>query len=200
MPFHALPLLDALPVSAGVPSLPSEPVPVTRGTPAIAIMSDFASTVPVTCRPDVKIDDALARMHIAGVRSLLVVEQTYVVGLVTAADIQGEKPVRFLQGGDCVHERCHHEDIEVADIMSPIDTLQAIPMTALAHARVGDLMETFRQGRQTHLSVVESDHEGSAYLIRGLFSLSRTEQQLGIDPIHSLTAALYEHAAMAIRL
>lgn len=200
MPFHALPLLDALPVSAAVPSLASEPIPVTPDTPAIAIMADFATTVPVTCRPNVKIDDALERMRIAGVRSLLVVEQIHVVGLVTAADILGEKPVRFLQSGDCVHERCHHEDIEVADIMSQIETLQAIPMAALADARVGDLMETFRQGRQTHLLVVGSDHEGSACLIRGLFSLSRTEQQLGIDPVHSMTAALYERAAMAIRL
>jgi hypothetical protein len=59
----------------------------------------------------------------ARVRTLLVMADGQMIGLITACDIQGQKPLQFLRGSDCIHPRCRHEDIEIADIMPPLEGL-----------------------------------------------------------------------------
>src|SRR5260370_26662020 len=64
--------------------------------PAITAMTDFTQECPVTVSPERHIDDALKDMIRAGVRSLLVLEEGRVLGLITSFDIQRERPMLFL--------------------------------------------------------------------------------------------------------
>src|SRR5438552_5494808 len=65
--------------------------------PAIHAVTDFTREHPATIDEERQIDDALEDMIRIGVRALLVVREQRVVGLITSYDIQGEKPLQFLQ-------------------------------------------------------------------------------------------------------
>ncbi|HUW39231.1 MAG TPA: CBS domain-containing protein [Rhodocyclaceae bacterium] len=156
-------------------------VRVDAADPAVSVMVDFARECPLTVGLERHIDDALQDMIKGGVRTLLVLDEGHVVGLITAYDIQGERPLQFLQSSDCVHESCLHKDITVADIMTPLEQLPVLDLRDVSAARVGDLLETFKATAQTHLVVVEGT-SGSSMQVRGLISCARLERQLGADP------------------
>lgn len=155
------------------PSLPET-------APADRVMVDFCREPAVTVDSHQRIDAALGLMQNAGVRALLVMADGRVSGLITAYDIQGEKPIQFVQSSDCIHHpKCRHEDVEVSDIMTPIQELPMLQMEDLANANVGNVLETFRQTGHTHLLVMESLSAGETS-IRGLISRAQVERQLGI--------------------
>jgi len=156
-------------------------VRVNAADPAVSVMVDFARECPLTVDPERHIADALQDMIKGGVRTLLVLAEGHVGGLTTAYDIQGERPLQFLQSSDWVHESCLHKDITVADIMTPLEQLPVLDLRDVSAARVGDLLETFKATAQTHLVVVERTSGGSMQ-VRGLISCARLERQLGADP------------------
>ena len=121
-------------------------------------------------------DKANAKMIHYGVRMLLVLDDAdKVVGLITATDILGEKPIRFLEnmGGT-------HADILVRDVMTPQRELEVLKMQDVMNAKVGHIAATLKQaGRQHAIVVEESDDGGQA--IRGLFSATQIARQLGVQ-------------------
>ncbi|KZC38045.1 MULTISPECIES: CBS domain-containing protein [Rhodanobacter] len=150
--------------------------------PALAVMVDFHRVCPVTVEPERSIDEALQRMIDARVRTLLVLVKESMLGLITAYDIQGQKPLQFLRGSNCTHPKCRHEDIEVADIMTAVESLPTLRVEDIRKARTGDILETFRETRQTHLLITErQDDERDE--IRGLISRTEIERRLGISPV-----------------
>lgn len=159
-----------------------EAAPLTESDPAIAVMADFANACPLTVEPGRSIDAALQDMIDGGVRTLLVMTKGNVTGLITAYDIQGQKPLQFLHGSDCIHPNCRRRDIEVADIMTPVEALPTLQLADVLKARIGDLLETFRETRQTHLLVTDPQNDRHT-VVRGLISRTKIEQRLGISPI-----------------
>lgn len=153
--------------------------PLNADDPAMAAMTDFTRECPVAVSPDRHIDDALQDMIRAGVRALLVLDEGRVLGLITSYDIQGERPIQFLQSPACVHDTCLHRDVRVADIMTALEQLPVLDLRSVQPARVGDLLETFKATEQTHLVVVESHADGTSF-VRGLISRTRLERQLGM--------------------
>jgi CBS domain-containing protein len=141
--------------------------------PAAGILTDFTWDAPVTVAADRFIDDALHDMIAAGVRALLVMQDEVVVGLITSYDIQGERPLLFLDASGLTR----HSDIEVAHIMTPWDRVATVDLPWVASASVADLVERFRRYRGSHLMVVEHPEEGSA-VVRGMFSRAEIERQL----------------------
>jgi CBS-domain-containing membrane protein len=140
---------------------------------AVSVLTDFTWDAPVTVAADRFIDDALRDMIAAGVRSLLVMQGEVVVGLITSYDIQGERPMLFLDTSGLTR----HSDIEVAHIMTPWDRVATVDLPWVASASVADLVERFRRVRGSHLMVVEHPEEGGAF-IRGMFSRAELERQL----------------------
>jgi CBS-domain-containing membrane protein len=144
--------------------------------PAITAMTDFTQECPVTVSPECHIDDALKDMIRAGVRSLLVLEEGRVLGLITSFDIQGERPILFLQSPECAHDPCLHRDVTVADIMTGLDLLPRLEWQRVLCGCVGELFETFHSSGNTHLLVVDTRPDGET-VVRGLMSRSRLERQ-----------------------
>jgi CBS domain-containing protein len=141
--------------------------------PAMSILTDFTWDAPVTVAADRFIDDALRDMIAAGVRALLVMQGEVVVGLITSYDIQGERPLLFLDASGLTR----HSDIEVAHIMTPWDRVATVDLPWVSSASVADLVERFRHHRGSHLMVVEHPEEGGA-VVRGMFSRAEIERQL----------------------
>jgi len=148
---------------------------VRRGDPALDVMTDLTRIQPIVIAPTATVVAANERMIAAGVRLLFVVAgEGRLLGLITATDILGEKPLRYLSehGGT-------HEQILVQDVMTPRDRLETLSMTDVARATIGELVDTMaRVGRQ-HMLVVETDSGAGSARVRGLFSTTQVGRQLG---------------------
>ncbi len=152
------------------------PERVTPDDPAVSVMTDLKSVSVVNVRAMTSMDKANAKMIRYGVRLLLVLDDAdKVVGLLTATDILGEKPMRFLQnvGGT-------HADITVRDIMTPQRELEVLKLQDVLGAKVGHVVATLKQAGRQHAMVVEENADGSQ-AVRGLFSATQIARQLGVQ-------------------
>jgi CBS domain-containing protein len=109
----------------------TEPMPpghVTLDDPAFSVMTDLREVAAATTTPDETIGQAHAQMIRRGVRLLFVLDpQRAIEGVLTATDLLGEKPMRFMQSRGVTHN-----DITVADLMTPASMLEAIPLQDVA--------------------------------------------------------------------
>ncbi len=163
----------------GDPKLPRRSIldgqALEAGDPAIYAITDFKRDYPMTVDAERQIDDALSDMIRLSVRALLVAKEQRLIGLITSYDIQGERPMQFLQSSNY----SRHEDIRVVHVMTPWDELMALDWEAVETARAGELLRVFEQTHLTHLLVVEVDRKTSACTVRALASRSRLLRQLG---------------------
>jgi CBS domain-containing protein len=143
--------------------------------PAIYAVTDFTRDYPMTVDPERQIDDALSDMIRLGVRALLVAKDQRLVGLVTSYDIQGERPMQFLQSSNY----SRHEDIRVVHVMTPWDELVALDWESVESAHAGELHAAFEHTHLTHLLVIETDHKTRRSVVRALASRARLIRQLG---------------------
>jgi CBS-domain-containing membrane protein len=155
------------------PALDPAP-PITAEDPALSVMTDLTRVPAVLVDPDVDIEAAMRIMIRRNVRSLFVANvENEILGLITATDLLGEKPLQHLQqhGG-------RRRDIRVRDLMTPHARLEVLSMADVAHARVGHVLATLLHVGRQHAMVVEDD-AGGRQRVRGVFSASQLEKQLG---------------------
>jgi CBS-domain-containing membrane protein len=156
---------------------PSQVVPerVTLEDPAGSVMTDLRSVTAVIILSGDTVEEAHRRMIQRGVRLLLVVDQNReVVGLITATDILGEKPVQAVS-----QRGIRREELLVRDIMTPQERLEVLDLKDVSASRVGHIVSTLRQAGRQHAVVVEHDAAGR-HVVRGLFSATRIARQLGV--------------------
>lgn len=167
------------------PPLPPELIHLD--SPAMTVMTDFKFVHPMTISADVPIDTAQQKMKTAGVRLLLVTnDANEIIGLITAYDIMGEKPIRIVE-----ETRVQRSQIRVSTIMTPREEVEVLNMLSVRNAEVGHIIETLRQLERQHILVVEVDSDGAQCVV-GMFSTSQISKLLGMDvteevpPAHSL--------------
>jgi CBS domain-containing protein len=156
---------------------PVRPAPdersVTPGDPATRVMTDFEYTHPITVTEERRIDDALEDMISFGVRALLVVRNGRVTGFITSYDIQGERPLQFLQSSTYTR----HDEIQVGHVMTPWERMPVVGWEGVREARVADVCDAFRTTSATHLIVLQTAADDSL-VIRGLISRTELERRL----------------------
>jgi len=152
------------------------PEKVTADSPATDVMTDFTKVAAITMGPCATLDAAEQRMIASGVRLLLVTDQSNaILGIITSTDLQGDRPVKYLQevGGK-------REDIYLRDIMTAADKIEVLYMVDVENARVGNVVETMKRVGRQHALVVDLDDE-KRQIVRGLFSTKQISKQLGIN-------------------
>jgi len=172
------PISRARLVSPATPAMLS----LAASAPAIALMTDLASEVPHVVALDRPIDAALQDMIAFGVRLLLVVRESEVVGIVTSYDIMGERPLQVLQDPFRSDKPHRHADVHVEDIMTTIDDAHPLRYRWVREATAGEIAALFRARSDTHLLVVEDGRHPGEVVVRGIFSRSRLDRQLGSAP------------------
>jgi len=157
---------------------PTQIVPdrVTMDDPAQHVMTDLRSVTAVIILSGDSVDEAHRRMIQRGVRLLMVVDQNrHVVGLVTASDILGEKPMQLV-----TQRGIRREELLVRDIMTPQAELEVLDLNDVRAAKVGHIVATLKRSGRQHAVVIERDHSGRQ-TVRGLFSATQIARQLGVD-------------------
>ncbi len=175
---------------------PSQVLPdhVMPTSPAFDVMTDLCLTSAITVSPAKTVDDALQVMVHKGVRLLLVEDlDGKVMGLITASDIQGEKPMRYSQESGVMHS-----DILVGDIMTPIQQIEVMRIEDVRASHVGDVVKTLTGAGRQHALVIESREGDMGMLIRGIFSTSQISRQMGMPIRPTEKAQTFLELEMAI--
>lgn len=162
--------------SGDAPRRPAPPHthPAAPSDPATLVMTDFTVQPPVLVTAERPIDDALRDMMVAGVRALLVVRGEKVIGLITSYDIQGERPLQFLNSSSFTR----HDEIQVGHVMTDWEKVPMLDWETVRTAHVADIVAHFNAHRSiTHIVVLERVKQGGT-AVRGLFSRTRLERQL----------------------
>ena len=152
------------------------PEQVSLTDAATSAMTDLRKTSLVVARPNASMDNANAKMIRYGVRMLLVLNSNdQVAGLLTANDLLGEKPMRFLQnmGGT-------YADIMVSDLMTPQHELEVMKFEDVKNAAVGQIIATLKKSGRQHGLVVDEGVDGNQ-TICGLFSTTQIARQLALE-------------------
>ena len=170
--YTPLPLFT-LPAGTGFHQ-PSQTLPqrVNLDDRAIECMTDLKQVSAATIERSATIDTANQAMIERGVRLLLVVDRTLaVVGIITANDILGEKPMQFMrESGILRHE------VLVQDIMTAQQGLEVLRLDDVLHSKVGHVVATLKKSGRQHAVVV--DH--TTHKMRGIFSATQIARQLGV--------------------
>ncbi|HET7197566.1 MAG TPA: CBS domain-containing protein [Burkholderiales bacterium] len=178
---------------------------VTLESPALEVMTDLARVAPATIRPQAPLAGANQFMISRGVRLLLVTDDPEnVLGLLTATDLLGERPMRV-----ATERGLRRDELLVADVMTPAEQIEAIDLVDLQGAHVGHVLETLRRAGRQHALVIDYDTLPPARplapperraMVRGIFSTSQIARQLGvIVPPGAEVARTFAEIESAIR-
>jgi CBS domain-containing protein len=184
--FNGLPIRE-LGVGAGFRRpVQAEPAQVTAGSPALQVMTDLTRVAPATIRPQAPLAGANQFMITRAVRLLLVVDDAEnVLGVITATDLLGERPMMV-----ATQRGLRRDELTVADIMTPASQVEVISLAEVEGARVGHVLATLRQAGRQHALVVDEDVTPAKRppfdtarrraMVRGIFSISQIARQLGV--------------------
>lgn len=175
--FSPLPPNSLAPGASFCQPLESSSGHVELGDPAVRVMTDLKQVTAVTIGPEKTMDAARERMIKHGVRLLLVIDdEETVLGLATATDIQGEKPLQFIRKSGA-----RREDILVRNIMTPQEKLEVLCMKDVAPAKVGHVVATLQKCGRQHALVVDTEGSGQKQRVRGIFSATHVSRLLGTE-------------------
>ncbi len=149
---------------------------VGADSPAIEAMTDFARINVVAIAGNASVDDANARMISRGVRLLMVVgKDEAVLGLITARDILGEKPMQIVQA-----RGIKRDELTVSDLMTPVESIDTLYLSEVLNARVADILAALKKVGRQHILVEDNDPATGLPRVRGLFSATHIGRLLGV--------------------
>ena len=160
---------------------PTRELRVQANSPATDVMTDLSRVEAVTTTADATVDGAHQVMIERSVRALFVVDEARIVlGIVTANDILGERPIQIAQT-----RGVRHAEVLVREVMTPADLLEVMDLQDVLQVRVGDIVETLKRSGRQHAVVIESasgESSSATCTLRGIFSLTQIARQLGLPP------------------
>ena len=148
---------------------------VTLASPALQVMTDLTLVKAATTHPSTSLRQAEQMMIYQGVRMLFVVsDMPALEGLITSADLVGDRAMRVV-----AERNVHHDELSVADVMTPLSLLDAIDLDSMRNACVGNAVATLKRFGRNHLLVVQAATAQTPLRVRGVISRAQVERQLG---------------------
>ncbi len=175
---------------------PGAIAPLRLDSPAVDVMTDLRRVAALTIGAGASIAEANRVMIARSVRALFVTDDARdLLGIVTATDTLGERPIQFAQA-----RGVRYDEVTVRDIMTPADRLEVLDLRDLEHARVGDVVATLKFSGRQHALVAETlggDASGPQ-TICGIISLTQIGRRLGIPPqqVHDIARTFAEIEAL----
>jgi hypothetical protein len=164
-----------------MPSSQSERAYLSPKDPASLVMTDFRTGPMITTSTGTSIELALQQMKLSGARFAFVVDpQAALVGSLTSYDIQGEKPIRYMQSVGYSHTTGAWRDVVVENIMEPLSEWQVLDHADVGRLAICDVAALMAEAGRRYLVVVERIRQDDpVWQVRGLFSGARIQLLLG---------------------
>lgn len=140
-------------------------------SPARLVVTDFLYHKPLKLHPDVGVDEAIAAMRRAHVRSVLVVNGEF-RGIITVADLESRKVLSLATSSGQART-----DLSIGDLMIPKAKLKGVPINVIETANIGSLLQTLKNEGHQHMLVVDPDSQR----IRGIISASDIARRLHVS-------------------
>ena len=148
---------------------------VTLASPALEVMTDLTLVKAASTHPSTSLRQAEQMMIYQGVRMLFVVsDMPALEGLITSTDMNGDRAMRVV-----AERNVHHDELSVADVMTPLSLLDAIDLDSMRNACVGNAVATLKRFGRNHLLVVQAATAQTPLRVRGVISRAQVERQLG---------------------
>ncbi len=155
---------------------PQTSTAVRLESPALQVMTDLTLVKAATTHPSTSLRQAEQLMIYQGVRMLFVVsDMPALEGLITTTDLSGDRAMRIV-----AERNLRHDELSVADVMTPLSMLDAIAFERMESAMVGNLIATLKRFGRNHLLVVQAATAQSPQRVRGVISRAQIERQLGV--------------------
>jgi len=176
--------------------VPGTSAPLRLDSPATEVMTDLRRVAALTIGAGASIAEANRVMIARSVRALFVIDDARdLLGIVTATDTLGERPIQFAQA-----RGVRYDEVTVRDIMTPADRVEVLDLRDMQHARVGDVVATLRFAGRQHALVAETiDGDASALrTICGIISLTQIGRRLGLpqQQVHDIARTFAEIEAL----
>ena len=167
---------------------------VGADSPAVEAMTDFLRINVVTIGASESLVDANARMISRGVRMLIVsAPDDGVQGLITARDVLGEKPMQLAQS-----RGCKRDELLVADLMTPIGSVDTLYLAEVLNARVIDILDALKNLGRQHILVEDIDPTTGLPRLRGMFSATHIGRLLGVPVLGFELASTFAEIEAAL--
>lgn len=141
--------------------------------PAFMVMIDFSQVPAFKIKHDATLEDAQHEMEFHGTHFMLVHNNDcQLIGVLTATDLLGEKPIKV--SSDI---RIAHDDIPVEKLMTPLQDVPTLSVDVMDFARVGHIIKTLHTADSPFALVTQTQSDGKES-IRGYFSTSQISKQL----------------------
>ena len=145
-------------------------------SPALQVMTDLTLVKAATTHPSTPLPQAEQMMINQGVRMLFVVsDMPALAGLITTTDLVGDRAMRIV-----AERHLRHDELSVADAMTPLSMLDAIAFERMGTAMVGNVIATLKRFGRNHLLVVQAATAQTPQRVRGVISRAQIERQLGV--------------------
>ncbi len=169
-PFRSLPL-RAMTQAPDLPQLQRWCMPQD---PALSLLTDLRHAPCIVASHSDSLPDTLKLMQRARVRMVFVAgADGQLVGMVTAEDIQGERPVMRASS-----HHMSHRDLTLADVMIPVALWETVDLVQVRTARLGDIAATLHAHGLRYLLVTQN--KDGRTVLRGLFSAHRLEMAMNM--------------------
>lgn len=163
-------------------------------SPAIEAMTDFSRVTVVTITADASLLEANAMMISRGVRLLMVTgADEQVLGLITARDLLGEKPMQLAlaRGGK-------RDDLTVKDLMCAVAQIDTLYLNEVLNARVADILNALKHLGRQHIMVEDIDPASGLPRVRGIFSATQIGRLLGVPVLGFELASTFAEIEAAL--
>jgi CBS-domain-containing membrane protein len=146
--------------------------------PAIAVMTDHRIESAPLINPDRSLDRAMRQMAEDNCNMLLINDgDEGIAGLLTSADIAGEKPILYIK-----ESGKKRSELKVKYLMTRIEDIPALTIQDVLDSKIGDILHTLNEIGSEHVLVTMEENGKTA--IRGVFSARSIARSLKIffDP------------------
>lgn len=123
---------------------------------AISVMVHLQDEDFITVHINQRVNEIQQLMQISHLSDLLVIDDENVLGVISARDLYGVKPTKICQ------EHCiDHEEITAAMLMTSSDDTLILNYKDLLHARVGNVVESFKKYSKRYALIVSYENSST---------------------------------------
>ncbi|MGR6873965.1 CBS domain-containing protein [Pseudomonas sp. HK3] len=141
---------------------------------AISVMNDHRLEKAPICNTTTSLESATKQMANEKTSMLLVDnKEGQIVGLISSADISGEKPIQFIN-----KTKKKRSEVKVGHLMSDVENMPVLDIQDVLQSKIGDVLHTLNDIGSEYILVTSKD--GDETCIRGIFSARHIARSLNI--------------------